>query len=425
MKKQSTLLKVLETKKHTIPPTCISENLEISISISDMRNIWKLRTTEYNKHYSEFSCNDDDNFDQDALLLFSKNKSGKMISTGRIIFDSPYGLPAEIIIKNEIDKLREQGFIVAELSKLAISEEASGLLSDYIETFYKVALQQNVDRLIFICKEKSAVIYRRLVGAKVLVSNVNYSYGTNDVFSLLEWRIKESKYHQAKKSNKGAYSTSEWNYYAWLHASVTTSFQLAVYKEARKYLSGDIVDCGCGTAKIAPLLVDRKLADNNYVKSYTGIDFSEEMVSVSRWVLGRIKQASFSIEHSKIEELNGMDGSFTSGVSIQSYYSWPDPILVLSHIYKLLAKNAIFVLVTPNQSLSLIELIKEVESELIAHPDFQDFKKYNLQLAGNAQANFVSMNELINQIQQVGFTVQTCHQNHFKGGLNFIVLKKE
>ena len=90
MKKQSTLLKVLETKKNIIPPTCISENLEISTSISDMRNIWRLRTTEYNKHYSEFSCNDDDNFDQDALLLFSKNKSGKMVSTGRIIFDSPY-----------------------------------------------------------------------------------------------------------------------------------------------------------------------------------------------------------------------------------------------------------------------------------------------------------------------------------------------
>jgi len=73
------------------------------------------------------------------------------------------------------------------------------------------------------------------------------------------------------------YPVSEWEKYARLHASVTTSFQLAVYKEACKYLSGDIVDCGCGTAKIAPLL-----AEDRKVTSYIGIDFAEEMVTVSK-----------------------------------------------------------------------------------------------------------------------------------------------
>lgn len=216
------------------------------------------------------------------------------------------------------------------------------------------------------------------------------------------------------------YPVSEWEKYARLHASVTTSFQLAVYKEACKYLSGSIVDCGCGTAKIAPLL-----ADNNTVISYTGVDFAEEMVIVSKWILQKLQQKSFTIEHSKIEELKGKEGFFNSGVSIQSYYSWPNPLLVLRHIYKMLASGGVFVLVTPNQSLSLEKLAKESEKELIAHPDFEAFKEYNLQLAGNTQANFISMDGLISQAQEVGFKVQECHQNHFLGGLNFLVLKKE
>ena len=216
------------------------------------------------------------------------------------------------------------------------------------------------------------------------------------------------------------YPVSEWEKYARLHASVTTSFQLAVYKEACNYLSGDVVDCGCGTAKIAPLLVD-----NNVVRSYTGIDFAKEMVIVSKWIVQKLQQKSFTIEHSKIEDLKGKEEFFNSAVSIQSYYSWPDPLPILSHIYKMLARDGVFVLVTPNPSISLEALAKEAEKELIAHPDFEAFKEYNLQLAGNTQANFISMDGLISQAQEAGFKVQKCHQNHFLGGLNFLVLKKE
>ena len=184
--------------KNTIPRSCITKNLEISTSNSELQKIWQLRTEEYNKHYSEFSCNDDDNYDNDALILYSKNQQGQLVSTGRIVFDGSKGLPADAIIKAEVSKLRKQGLKIAELSKLAISEEASGILHDYIQTFYKVAEQQNIDSLIFICKDSSAVVYRRLVGAKILVKNIQYSYGTDFNFSLLEWRIKESKYHKSQ-----------------------------------------------------------------------------------------------------------------------------------------------------------------------------------------------------------------------------------
>lgn len=188
------------TVRNRVAVSAKSENLEISTSNNVLQKIWKLRTAEYNKNYSEFSCNDNDNYDANALVLYSKNEKSRLVSTGRIVFDSYQGLPADAVIKCEVDKLRKQRLNIAEISKLAISNEASGILHDYIQTFYKVALQQNIDSLIFICKKSSAVVYRRLVDAKILVADIQYSYGTDFTFSLLEWRIKESKYHQAQKS---------------------------------------------------------------------------------------------------------------------------------------------------------------------------------------------------------------------------------
>lgn len=213
------------------------------------------------------------------------------------------------------------------------------------------------------------------------------------------------------------YAVSEWENYANLFASVTTSVQLAVYREACQYLHGDVVDCGCGTAKLAPLL-----ADNADITSYTGIDYAEEMVNVAQNIIQRLQRDDFAILHSKIEDVHAQ---FTAGVSIQSYYAWPNPIATLSSIYALLAPQSVFILATPNTDLPIEQLLMDAEKELIAHPDFAAYKRYNLQLAMNPQANFISMDALIKQVQQVGFHVIECHQRHFRGGLNFLVLSKD
>lgn len=218
------------------------------------------------------------------------------------------------------------------------------------------------------------------------------------------------------EKKKYRYPESDWNSYARLFAAVTTSVQLAVYREACLHLHGKVVDCGCGSAKISPFL-----ADNEQVSSYTGIDYSAEMVTAAEWVVSTLERDSFSIQHSKIEDAVGR---YDSAVSIQSYYTWPEPLVTLQHIADFLVEGGQFVLATPNPSLSLAKLAKDARKELVAHPDFQAFQDYNLQLAANPQANFVSMDALIKQVQQVGFEVVECHQKHFQGGLNFLVLRK-
>ena len=218
-------------------------------------------------------------------------------------------------------------------------------------------------------------------------------------------------------TGEAAYSVGEWESYARLHASVTTTVQLALYREACSHLFGSVVDCGCGSAKIAPLLVD-----NERVTAYTGVDYAQEMVTVARQVVKTLQRPAFGIQHCLIEEVQAQ---FSSAVSIQSYYAWPEPVKTLQHIFNMLASNAVFVLATPNEKLCLEKLLYDAEKELVAHPDFMAFKRYNLQLAHNPQANFISMDGLIKQTQDAGFRVMECHQRHFGGGINFLVLHKD
>ena len=214
------------------------------------------------------------------------------------------------------------------------------------------------------------------------------------------------------------YSINDWNNYARLFASVTLSAQLDVYKEACAHLFGDVVDCGCGSAKIAPFLIDQQ-----NIKSYTGLDYSKEMVEVASWVVQQLGRADFNIWQSKIEEFNG--NLFDSAVSVQSYYSWPEPEKVLKHIYNMLKPNGIFVLATANPKLPFDEMAKDAWRELLTHPDFEAFKAYNLKLASNPYARFVSLNDLVQEAMQVGFKVESAHQRYFRGGLNFVILSKE
>ena len=214
------------------------------------------------------------------------------------------------------------------------------------------------------------------------------------------------------------YSLLEWNNYARLFASITTSVQMSVYMEACQYLQGDVIDCGCGTAKIAPFLLD-----NIKVKSYLGVDYSADMIEVSKWVVSQLHNEHFNVIQSRIEDYEGQ--LYDSAISVQSYYSWPEPLKILQHIYNLLKPKGIFVLATANANLPIDALARDAWKELLTHPDFEAYKAYNVKLATNPDAHFVSLDDLVKQVSQVGFILEKAHQQHFQGGLNFLVLSKK
>ena len=213
------------------------------------------------------------------------------------------------------------------------------------------------------------------------------------------------------------YRVSEWDSYAESHLSVLPSLQLTVYKTVAQYMTGNVADFGCGTARITPFLADK--AD---VRSYTGVDYAADMVAKARWLISQLSNKHFNVLHDKIEAVTSV--GFDSALSINSYYTWSDPVRILQHIHALLKPGASFILVTPNKHLNMQQLAQEADKELLGHPHYAAFREKNLAFAGNEKALFVDMDTLVQQLHQAHFKLMSCHQQFYLGGLNFVHVQK-
>lgn len=178
-------------RKPTVQLSFVPSHLQFATEEQEFRKVWELREKEYRRLYPAVAHFQDDVYDSNACVLYSENGCGVLTSTARIVFDSPLGLPADELIKPEIDKLREQGLRVAEASKFAITKDAQGILPFYFYTYYEVAVSYGIDSLIFIIRDKNIGLYQRTAQAKVLLSDIGYCYGTNFRFALLECRVQE------------------------------------------------------------------------------------------------------------------------------------------------------------------------------------------------------------------------------------------
>lgn len=218
--------------------------------------------------------------------------------------------------------------------------------------------------------------------------------------------------------SQAAYQKSEWDAYAVSHQSVMPSVMFELNQAVADRMSGDVLDCGCGTAKVAPFVLEQPS-----VSSYTGIDYAQQMVDRARWMIDRFPGKPSEIIYGKIEELEA-ERHVDSCLSINSYYAWDDPLAVLSHIYTLLREGGQVVLATPNNNLDMPKLLAIIDKEIIAHPCYPDFRQMNLAFCDNPDALFVDMDDLIKQVQSVGFHVIEAHQRFYLGGLNFLLMYK-
>ncbi len=207
-----------------------------------------------------------------------------------------------------------------------------------------------------------------------------------------------------------------WDTYAPVFAPVTTSFQSQMYSAAAGYLYGQVVDGGCGPCKLAPYL-----ADCDPVTGYLGVDYSESMVQLGLETLRRLDQPQFKVQRSKIEEVSG---EFHSAVSLQSYYSWDHPALVLRHLHSLLVDGGRLVLATANDQLDIHSLLHQASREWLLYPGWDSFADYNRRLAALPQGRFVSLDELVGELRDAGFSIVNAHTRYFQGGLSFVVAEK-
>lgn len=231
-----------------------------------------------------------------------------------------------------------------------------------------------------------------------------------------------------------AYKIETWDQYAQSFLSVMPSPMLELNTSVASFATGKVCDFGCGAGKVAPFVLN-----NSKVDSYTGIDYSSEMVKLARWHLEQFPDKPSEIIHGKIEfiDTGAYDFEIVSGVtktventsydfglSINSYYTWDNSHSVLKTIYNTLNPSAHFILVTPNKQLDMADLLADAKKELVANPYFESFKQQNMALVGNEKALFIDMDELVGQVRDIGFKVVETHQAFYQGGLNFLHLKK-
>lgn len=358
-----------------------------------------------------------------SVCLYTENAVGDITSTVSISWLNGEIVPqvwmkeAALINKNNDVTLQVGRFYIGGV-------KGQSLLKLYFKCFVELADALGISTITGLVKGKDLRLHEARFKAGVLVRNTQLTFGSEHEFALVQWRLNSlsSCFYGwlgiAQYTNSETYQETDWSDYAWPFASVQTPFQRELQQEAVKYVKGKVGDFGCGCAKIGWLL-----SDSEMIESYIGIDASIEMTNIARKYLKEMEPINEqSVYHGFIEDYNLT--SFDTAVSLNSYYSWPNPLATLKHIYNLIEDGGTFVLATPNKSLDLILLDKKAKKELIGHPDYKKFREYNLKLINDKGANLVDMAGLIEQVQSVGFKVEACHQEFYCGGLNFLVLSK-
>ena len=152
--------------------THVPNDVNVLTSWKRIKEVEQLRRTQFNKYPQGGDAMDQ--FDQVASILIGKNKKGEITSTGRIVFDSPMGLPADKLVKTAVDKLRNEGLVIAELSKFAISPEARGVLRSYLWAYYEIGIKMGIDSYISINPSKDVNVYKKIYAARVLIPDIGY-----------------------------------------------------------------------------------------------------------------------------------------------------------------------------------------------------------------------------------------------------------
>ncbi|HPE60755.1 MAG: hypothetical protein KDI15_02520 [Thiothrix sp.] len=170
----------------------VPEPLRVASEDTEFRHIRQLRQREFGRLYPAVVHTADDIHDAQACVLYGQSLTGRFTSTGRMVFDGPQGLPADALVRPEIDRLRNQGLVVAESGKFVITREAGNMLRFYLHTYLELAQSCGVDSIIFIIRAKNVDLYRTTTCSRVLLADIGYHYGTSFRFALLECRVKEA-----------------------------------------------------------------------------------------------------------------------------------------------------------------------------------------------------------------------------------------
>lgn len=185
---------VKETINHTaLDLSNVSPELHVARTRHEFEKIWAFRKQEYSLLLPEITGFENDPYDRFSIVLFTEDSVGNVTSTGRLAFDTAIGLPEERLVHTLIKEHRQTGLKLAEYGRVIIRDDTrSGLIKHYFKSAYSIAADNGIDSIIVVSKRKDVGFYLKMVGANLLSSDVNETFGGKEPYACIEWNISKT-----------------------------------------------------------------------------------------------------------------------------------------------------------------------------------------------------------------------------------------
>lgn len=124
----------------------------------------------------------------------------------------------------------------------------------------------------------------------------------------------------------------------------------------REYRVGDVLDIGCGTSFYYPIL-------SEYAETITGIDYSRQMVDISRKFIEEKGLKNITVQQMDMEEIAFNGRKFDTVLSMDVFHHTHDIPGIISSVHDVLKPDGLFltVEVNPNHPLALAHNLYRLE----------------------------------------------------------------
>jgi hypothetical protein len=167
--------------------------LQLVQTPADEQIVYELWVSTYKDIYPHFEVPLNDPQNRQAYILYTRDSTGKAVSSIRLTFDSPLGMPSEGFYPPEIDTLRELNYKLMEFGRMINLPGDLDLLKLYHRVVYQIAGAANIDLIIMTLKQKDVAFYRNLMGAHLLLADMQIPHGGKHKVACVAWDIKQTK----------------------------------------------------------------------------------------------------------------------------------------------------------------------------------------------------------------------------------------
>lgn len=176
--------------------------LKVCQSTTTLNEIKALRLDRYRERYPSIKNPDHDAFDDHSIVIYGENEKSKVISSCRLVFDSPLGLPEDPLFSKSADCLRRQRKSIVEASRFVNRSHSTKGFKEYYRAFYQIGMAFNLDVILFVMEEKNFAFHHRMLNAELLPERDETGFGCNLTFVSVAWHLDQTpkKFYQWAKT---------------------------------------------------------------------------------------------------------------------------------------------------------------------------------------------------------------------------------